>query len=82
MATMGSTKIPFEKFHGEKPNIIGLFSEFGRITYVTKQDKFKKQVTDKNFNAIMVVYAGNHTIDMDKLYNADNKRVVITRDIK
>ena len=45
MATMGSTKFPFGNFFGKKPKIIGSFSEFGRIVYVTKQDKFEKQMT-------------------------------------
>ena len=36
MDTTGSTKIPFGNFYGEKPKVIGLFSEFGRIAYVTK----------------------------------------------
>ena len=37
MANTGSTTSPFKKIKGEKPNIIGLFSEFVRIVYVTKQ---------------------------------------------
>ena len=82
MAAMGSTKIPFGNFYGEKPKINGLFSEFGRIGCVTKQDKLEKQMTDKTFNAIIVGYADNHTRDTYKLYNPDTKRVVITRDIK
>ena len=45
MATTGSTKSPFEIFYGEKPKIIGLFSEFGRIAYVTKWVKLKKYMT-------------------------------------
>ena len=36
------TKIPFEIFYGEKPKIIGYFSEFGRIAYVTKKENIKK----------------------------------------
>ena len=36
MADMGSTTSPFEIFYGEEPNIIGSFSEFGHIGYVTK----------------------------------------------
>ena len=49
MATMGSTTSPFENFYGEKPNIIGSFSEFGRIGYVTKWYKLKKKIIDKTF---------------------------------
>ena len=37
MDTTGSTTIPFENSYGEKPRIIGLLSEFGRIGYVTKR---------------------------------------------
>ena len=48
MDTTGSTTSPFQKTYGEKPNIIGLFSEFGRIGYVNKQYKFKKKITDKH----------------------------------
>ena len=37
MANMGSMKIPFEIFYGEKPKIIGSFSDFGCIDYVAKR---------------------------------------------
>ena len=57
MATTGGTTSPFEKFYGEKPNIIGLFLQFGRIRYITKRDQFKKQMKEKKFNAIRVGYA-------------------------
>ena len=82
MATTGSTTSLFEKFYGENPKIIGLFSEFGRIGYVTKRDKFKKQMADKTSNAIMVGYSDNHTRDTYKLYNPETKRVIMTRDVK
>ena len=36
MDTAGSTTSPFEIFYGEKPKIIGSFSESGRVGYVTK----------------------------------------------
>ena len=76
--------VPFikEKIDGGKPNIIGSFSDFGRIGYVTKRDKFKKQMTDKQFKAIIVGYANNHTRGKYKFYNPENKKVVITRDVK
>ena len=48
MATTGSTNIPFEILYGEKPKIIGSFSDFGRIGYVTKRENFKKQMTEKH----------------------------------
>ena len=54
MATMGSTTSPFENVYEEKPNIIGLFSDFGRIGYVTKWYKIKKKITDKILEAILV----------------------------
>ena len=59
-ATTGSTKSPFEIFYGEKPKIIGMFLEFGRISYVTKSEKLNNQMTHKSYNAIMVGYAYNH----------------------
>ena len=65
----------------EKSKIIGLFSEFGCIRYVTKQEKFKKQIIDKVFKAIMVGYAENNTRDTYKLFNLETKRVIMTRDI-
>ena len=49
MDETGSTTIPFKTIYEEKPKIIGYFSKFGRIGYVTKQGKFKKQIRDKNF---------------------------------
>ena len=82
MATMGSTTSPFENFYGEKLNIIGSFSEFGRIGYVTKWDKLKKKITDKTFKAIVFGYTDNHTRDTYKLYKPDTKRVIMTRDVK
>ena len=38
MVTNNSQKIPFGIFYGEKPRIIGLFSEFGCITYVKNRE--------------------------------------------
>ena len=67
MATMGGTKIPFETFYGEKPNIIGSFSWFGRIAYITKWDKLNRQMTYKTYQSIMVGYAENNTRDTYKL---------------
>ena len=67
MATTGSTNSPFENFYGEKAKIIGLFLEFGRMAYVNKRDKIKKQIMVKTYKAIMVGYADNHTKDTYKL---------------
>ena len=67
MAITGSTTSLFEKFYGEKPKIIGLLLEFGRIGYVTKPENFKKQMMDKKSKAIMVGYAGIYTRDRYKL---------------
>ena len=52
MSTTGSTTSQFENYHGEKLKIIGLLSEFGRIGYVIKLDKFKEKMTDKKINSI------------------------------
>ena len=82
MDTTGSNTSLFEKFYGEKMKIIGSFSKFGHIEYITKWDKFRKQMTDKRFKSIMVGYADNHTRDTNKLYNPDTKRVIITRAVK
>ena len=82
MATTVSTTNPFENSYEEKPKIIGSFSEFGRIGYVAKRDKFKKQITDNTFKEIMVVYADNHTRDTYKLYNPETNRLIMTRDVK
>ena len=81
MAAMGSTTSPFETLYGEKPKIVGLFLEFGRIGYVTKRDKFRKQMTVKTFKSIAVGYVDNNTRDTYKLYNPETKRVVMTRDV-
>ena len=82
MATIGSTTSPFGHFYGEKPKIIASFPEFGLIEYVTKREKFRKQITDKTFKEIMVGYAENHTGDTYELTNPETKRVVMTRDMK
>ena len=66
----------------KKNKIIGSFLEFGRIGNVTKQDKFRKKMTNKTFKAIMVVYSENHTRYMYKFYNPETKRVIMTRDVK
>ena len=67
--TTGSTTSDFEIFNGENPKIIGSFLEFVRIRYVTKREIFKKQMTDKKFREIMVLYANNHKRYKYKLYN-------------
>ena len=67
MANTGSTTSPLKNINRKKLKIIGLFLEFGRIGYVTKQEKFKKQITGNKFKAIMVEYQDNHTKDMYKL---------------
>ena len=82
ISTTGITTSPFENFYGENSKIIGLFSDFRSIGYVTKWDSFRKQMTDKKIQTIVVVYADNHTRDTYKLYNPETKRVMITRDIK
>ena len=79
MATRNSTKSPFGIFYGEKPKIICSFSELGRIAYVTKQDKFKKQMTDKTFKTIMVGCSDNNTIYTYKLYKIETNRVIMTK---
>ena len=61
MDNTGSTKIPSRNFYGEKSKIIGSFSEFGRIGYVTKREKIKKHMIDKTFKEIMVRYADKNT---------------------
>ena len=81
MDTRGSTTIPLENFYGENTKIMGLFSDFGHIGYITKQEKFKKQMTDKQIKAIMVGYDKNHTRDIYKLYNPETKRVIMDRDV-
>ena len=66
----------------KKTKIIGSFSEFGRIGYVTKQDKFKKKMIDKTSKEIMVEYAENNTRESYNWYNPEIKRVIMKRDIK
>ena len=82
MATMDSTTSPFGNFYRENSKIIGLFSEFVCIVYVTKRDNSKKQMTDKKFKAIMVGYAENYTRDTYKLYNPETERFIMIRDVK
>ena len=82
MATIGSTTSPLEIIYGEKPKIVGLFLGFGRIGYITKQEKFRKQITDKTFKVIMVVYSDKRMRDTYKLYNPEAKIVVMTWDVK
>ena len=82
MAITGSTISPFENFYGEKTKIIGSFSEFGRIGYVTKRYKFKKQIIGKTFKAIMVGYSNNHMRDTYKFYNPETKRLIMTTCVK
>ena len=82
MTNAGSTTGPFVNFYGESPKIVGLFSEFGRIGYVTKQEKFKKQMTDKTFKAIMVGYSDNYTRGTYKLYNPETNIFIMTRGVK
>ena len=71
-----------KKNYEEKPKIIGLLSEFGRIGYVTKREKFKKKMTDKTFKPILVGYVENHTWETYRLYNPDTKRFIMTKVVK
>ena len=82
MDNTGSTNSPFQIFYEDKPNIIGLLSGFGRISYVTKREKIKKLITDKTYESIMVGCADNHTRYMYKLYNTETNRVIMTRAVK
>ena len=82
MAATVSTTSPFKHFYGENPNIIGSFSEFGRIGYLANWEKFKNKMTDETFKAILVGYTNNHKRDMYKLYTPEKKRVVMTKDNK
>ena len=54
MANTGIMKSPFENFYLEKPNIIGLFLEFGRIVYVTKRANIRKLMKDNTYKSMMV----------------------------
>ena len=74
----GKTK----KIDEEKHNIIEWLSEFGSVGYITNQDKFKKQTTDKTFEAIMVGYANHHARDTYKLYKLETKIFIMDRDVK
>ena len=67
MPPTGSTKIPYEIFYGEKPKIIGLFSEFGRVAYVMKRGGIRRYIKDKRCKGIMVGYKYNHTRGTYKL---------------
>ena len=80
--TKGSTKSPFEIFYGEKSKIIGLFSYFGRIAYVTKRENIKKQMKDKTYKPIVVGRTDNNTRDTYNLYKPEIKRVVMSRGIQ
>ena len=70
------------RFYGENPKIIGLFSEFGRIAYVTMRKIIREQIKDKTLKAIIVGYAENHICDMYKIYNPNTNRFIMIRDIK
>ena len=67
METTSSTNILFEIFYGEKLKTIGLFSEFGRIAYVTKIENIKIQTKDNTYKEIMVGYTKNHTTETYRL---------------
>ena len=62
-------KITSENLYVEKTKITGSLSYFGRIAYVTKREKIKKQIMDKTYKVTMVGYAENHTRDIYKFYN-------------
>ena len=62
-------KITSENLYVEKTKITGSLSDFGRIAYVTKKEKIRKQIREKTYKVIMVGYADNHTRDMYKFYN-------------
>ena len=82
MDTTGSTKSTSGNFHEEKPKIIVLLSDFGRIAYITKIEKIKKHMTEKTHMTIMVGYTDNHTRDTHKMYNTKTKIVIMKSDVK
>ena len=69
MSTTGNTRGLFEIFYGEKPKIIGQFSEFGRIVYIIKRESIRGKMKDKTSKAIRVKYSEKNTRDTYKLYN-------------
>ena len=81
MATTGIMNIALEILW-RKPNIVGSFSEFGHIAYVTMRGNIKRQTKDKTYKEIIVGYDENQTRDTYKLYNKETKRVIISRYIK
>ena len=64
METTYSKKSWFVIFYVEKPKIIGLFSEYGCVVYITKRENIKRQIKCKIYKAIMVGYYENLTRDM------------------
>ena len=82
MAVTGSLTSPFGYLYGNKPKIIGLLSDFGRIAYITKIEKIKKHMTEKTHMTIMVGYTDNHTRDTHKMYNTKTKIVIMKSDVK
>ena len=73
MTKTNITKTPFEIIYGENPRIIGSFSEFRHIAYVTNREKIKVNMKNKTYKAIMVGYTENHTRDTYKIYNPGKK---------
>ena len=59
-----------------------MFSDFGRVSYVTKTENIRNQMKDKMYKAIMVGYADNHIRYTYKFYNPETKRFIMTRDSK
>ena len=49
MEKNNSTKDQFGIFYGDKPKIIGLFSEFGPVVYVMIREKIKGQMKNNTY---------------------------------
>ena len=56
--------------------------EFGRVVYVTNQQRIKAKWQEKSHKMIMVGYAKNHAADTYRMYNPKTRHIIETRDVK
>ena len=73
---------PNTRFNNEDNLNIERLQPFGRIGFVTIRNKMKKKLDKRSYKAILVGIPKYHSIDNYCTYNAETKRIIISRDIK
>jgi hypothetical protein len=81
-ATRKSSQSADELATGEQPKLFPYLREFGQISIVSLQQKFKSKWKKKGAKMIRVGYAADSLADTYRMFNPKTSRVVQSRDVK